>query len=204
MRKPTLILKSVAVNQSNNDEVNDIDLIQIPSQDQNNQAFRVAACDDTGATVITDFDASNFEQVQQKVLDTKHQNICYKCKFLAVDQVLTTGFDYKMCLWNLTSSKKSQSTQISSAIMNEIGENAMSYNPPYCYSWDTFTVGQSDQIVLGLGNGMVTRFKRKGLVLEEMHSELHNHQVASMQIEGDLMFTCGHDLVLGVHSKSII
>jgi len=51
----------------------------------------------------------------------------------------------------------------------------MSYNPPYCYAWDTFTIGGSEQVVLGLGNGMVTRFKKKGFVLEEMHSELHNY-----------------------------
>ena len=57
---------------------------------------------------------------------------------------MTTGFDYKICSWNLANSKKSQSMSIVHGLINEIGEQAMSYNPPYCYAWDTINVEGSD------------------------------------------------------------
>ena len=58
-------------------------------------------------------------------------------------------------------------------LTKELGPEAMSYNPPYCYAWDTFSINGSDQIVLGLGNRMVLRYKKKGLVVQEIHGELH-------------------------------
>jgi len=33
----------------------------------------------------------------------------------------TTGFDYKLCLWNLKDTKKSSSTNISNLLLNELG-----------------------------------------------------------------------------------
>ena len=85
----------------------------------------------------------------------------------------TTGFDYKLCLWNLTDLKKSSSTNISNLLLNELGQEAMSYNPPFCYSWDCFDVG-GENLIMGLGNGMLLRYKKSGLKCEEMHGEIHN------------------------------
>lgn len=82
----------------------------------------------------------------------------------------TTGFDYKLCLWNLKEMKKSQSTNIATLLTNELGAEGMSYNPPFCFSWDTFEQNAQEHVVMGLGNGMIIRFKRKGLECAEMHS----------------------------------
>lgn len=89
--------------------------------------------------------------------------------------VYTTGFDYKLCLWNLKDVKKSQSTNLATMLQNELGAEGMSYNPPFCYAWDTFVdKEQAEHLVMGLGNGMVLRYKRKGLACEEMHGNVHN------------------------------
>ncbi len=77
--------------------------------------------------------------------------------------VYTTGFDYKLCLWNIKDLKKSQSTNLATILQNELGSEAMSYNPPFCYAWDTFESNGAEHIILGLGNGMLMRYKRKAL-----------------------------------------
>jgi len=33
---------------------------------------------------------------------------------------------------------------------------------------------------MGLGNGMLLRYKRKGLICEEMHGNVHNGQISSL------------------------
>ena len=83
---------------------------------------------------------ADLEITNTKLLNTKHTNICYKTMFSPNNSthLYTTGFDYKLCQWNLNDAKKSQSTSISNLLVNEIGQEAMSYNPPFCYAWDTF------------------------------------------------------------------
>ena len=54
-------------------------------------------------------------------------------------------------------------------LQNELGDEGMSYNPPFCYAWDTFEQNGQEHLVMGLGNGMLLRYKRKGLQCEEMH-----------------------------------
>ena len=46
----------------------------------------------------------------------------------------------------------------------------MSYNPPFCYAWDSFIDKTgAEHLVLGLGNGMLLRYRRKCLTVEEIH-----------------------------------
>lgn len=54
------------------------------------------------------------------------------------NQLFTTGFDYKLCLWNLKDLKKSISTNVFNLLQNELGQESMSYNPPFCYALDCF------------------------------------------------------------------
>jgi len=122
----------------NQEEINDLDIISL---DKN--GIRVAACDDSGATTITDF-SDNLEPSFVKSLDTKHTNIAYKCKFTSPDQLYTTGFDYKLCQWNISNPKKSASTNLQSALASELGQEALSYNPPFCYAWDTLNLNGSE------------------------------------------------------------
>ena len=113
----------------------------------------------------------------------------------------TTGFDYKLCQWNLNDLKKSQSTSISNVLINEIGQDAMNYNPPFCYAWDTFEFN-GEHIVLGLGNGMLVRYRKKGLKCEEIHAEVHNSLVSSLQIDqcatSDFLFTSSSDKTFSI------
>jgi hypothetical protein len=56
---------------------------------------------------------------------------------------------------------------------------------------------------MGLGNGMLVRYKKKGLSLEEIHGEVHNGQISSLQVEDDLLFTASNEKQLGIHSMSL-
>jgi hypothetical protein len=49
-------------------------------------------------------------------------------------------------------------------LSSNLGKEALQYNPPfvYCMSFYTSKSG-ARQIVVGLGNGMLLRFKKKGL-----------------------------------------
>jgi WD40 repeat protein len=74
LRKPSLVLKEFG-NSCNLDEINDVDMISLDKG-----GIRVASCDDSGATVITDFSES-LEPTFVKSLEDKHDSIVYKCKF---------------------------------------------------------------------------------------------------------------------------
>jgi hypothetical protein len=100
LRKPSLILKDVPIAMEQNaDEINDVDIIEA------SDSLRVATCDDSGLTLITEIAADL--SISQRRLENKHTNSCYRCKFVGRDQLYTTGFDYKLCLWNLKDAKKS-------------------------------------------------------------------------------------------------
>jgi len=36
---------------------------------------------------------------------------------------------------------------------------------------------------MGLGNGMLLRYRKNGLKCEEMHGEIHTNQIASLKID---------------------
>ena len=99
----------------------------------------MASCDDSGSTLVHTVGKDLQTAELHRTFNTKHQNICYKTMFSSNPNLLyTTGFDYKICLWNLKDPKKSQSTNLGTLLANEIGEKAMSYNPPFCFAWDSF------------------------------------------------------------------
>ena len=164
------------------DDINDI-AIQSTST-----GFKVATCDDTGSTLVHDIniltgedDTKSMQISKMQRLQGKHDNICYRAMFSKVNQtgddrgfqLYTTGFDYKICLWNLTNYKKTQHTNFQEVMINVLGENAMSYNPPYCYSIDSYVGKGQERLVMGLGNGHLVTFKRTGLVIEEIHGDIH-------------------------------
>lgn len=170
VRKPSLIVKQMSLRpEQNPDEINDIALARSDTGE-----ILVASCDDSGSTLVQKVDKDLTITELHRNFNTKHQNICFKAMFSSNPNLLyTTGFDYKICLWNLKDPKKSQSTNLGTLLANEIGEKAMSYNPPFCFAWDTFLVHQQEFIVMGLGNGMLLRLKRTGLQCEEMHGSVH-------------------------------
>jgi hypothetical protein len=112
-------------------------------------------------------------------LNTKHTNICFKAHFSILKQpttsLYTTGFDYKFCHWNISDVKKSVSTSLQSALTNIIGEQAMCYNPPFCYAINSFLTNNDtvEHLVLGLGNGGIARYRKNGLKLEEYADMVH-------------------------------
>ena len=118
----------------------------------------------------------------------------------------TTGFDYKLCLWNLKDAKKSISTNISNLLLNELGQEAMSYNPPFCYAWDSFEAN-GEHLVLGLGNGMLLRFRKNGLKCEEIHGEVHNAQISSLKVDrcatADYLFTASNDKTFCINRMKV-
>lgn len=58
----------------------------------------------------------------------------------------------------------------------------MSYNPPFCYALDCFQQ-EGEHLIMGLGNGMLLRYRKNGLKCEEMHGEIHTNQIASLKID---------------------
>jgi len=93
-------------------------------------------------------------------------------------------------------------------LANELGEKALSYNPPFCYTMDSFLTnnGTSEHIVMGLGNGMIIRYKRKGLQVEELQGSVHNAQVSSLCIDpaqgSDILLSASNDLTFGIHQMN--
>ena len=51
----------------------------------------------------------------------------------------------------------------------------MEFNPPYGYSVLTYMDKQtsSENVLVGLGNGSLMRFKRKKMVLQEIKLDIH-------------------------------
>ena len=95
LRKPSLILKSTEIERDeelkdtelHSDDINDI-AIQPTSQ-----GFKVASCDDTGATLVQDIniltgessEANSLRNTGIKRLQGKHDNICYRAMFSKVN-----------------------------------------------------------------------------------------------------------------------
>ena len=88
-------------------------------------------------------------------------------------------------------------------LSKNLGQEAMHYNPPFIYSMTNFTTSKgSRMVVAGLGNGMLLRFKRKGLQLEEIcGSTGHGDQISGLIIEEahKMLVTASHDLSLAYH-----
>jgi N-acyl-L-homoserine lactone synthetase len=74
-----------------------------------------------------------------------------------------------------------------------MGQEALQYNPPFVYCMTAFTTrAGSRQIVVGLGNGMMLRFKRKGMEIQEISGETgHGEQIAAVIIDQGRMVTAG-------------
>lgn len=80
----------------------------------------------------------------------------------------------------------------------------MSYNPPFCYAWDTFVQNGEEHLVMGLGNGMVLRYTKKGLSCEEMHGQVHNGQISSLQVLRDTLLTASSgDKSFAIHQMNL-
>jgi len=77
------------------------------------------------------------------------------------------------------------------------------YNPPFIYSIDTY-MGQGERVAVGLGNGSILGFKKKGLSLEEIHADTHRDQICSLKVLEDhkLVITASNDLTIGMHRMS--
>ena len=79
----------------------------------------------------------------------------------------------------------------------------MQYNPPFIYCMGAYTTKSgSRQVVTGLGNGMLLRFKRKGLELQEICGDTgHADQISSLSMESAkaLMVTASHDKTMAIH-----
>ena len=86
-------------------------------------------------------------------------------------------------------------------MINVLGENAMSYNPPYCYSIDSYVGKGQERLVMGLGNGHLVTFKRTGLEIEEIHGDIHRAQINSVFVDqpSETLLTCSNDLTFGIH-----
>lgn len=61
----------------------------------------------------------------------------------------------------------------------------MEFNPPYGYTLLTYfdKSTSSENILVGLGNGTLLRFKRKKLVLQEIKPDIHLDQICAMSID---------------------
>ena len=110
------------------------------------------------------------------------------------------GFDYKICLWNLSNPKKSKSYQYQEYVSEQIGAQNMAFNPPFCYSACVVKSPQGEKVLLGLGNGTVLRVKRGDLKPMELSPELHQQQITSMKHAKNLLLTCSTDNTIGMHS----
>ena len=79
----------------------------------------------------------------------------------------------------------------------------MQYNPPFIYCMAAYTTKSgSRQVVAGSGNGMLLRFKRKGLELQEICGETgHADQISSLYMDSAkaLMVTASHDKTMAIH-----
>ena len=104
------------------------------------------------------------------MLKNKHSTICFKARFDSYPYLYTAAFDYKLVQWNLEDPvAKSHSRNIFEILSKNIGAESLAYNPPFIYCMSPFThTNGSRQIVVGLGNGMLLRFKKKSLQLEEI------------------------------------
>ena len=63
---------------------------------------------------------------------------------------------------------------------------------------------QSEQIVVGLGNGTLLRFKKKNLQLEEIKPDIHGDQINSLIIDhtNQIMISASNDLSIAFHQIS--
>jgi len=127
----------------------------------------VVSCYDNGESTIQNIDLQTYESEEVVKLKHKHTNICLKSSFSDPNTVYTLGFDYKVIQWNLNDiANKSQSRNIIEQLTQHQGNNkGMEFNPPFGYSLLTYKdkATSSENILVGLGNGSLLRFKRKKL-----------------------------------------
>ena len=69
-------------------------------------------------------------------------------------------------------SNKSQSRNVLEQLKKVVDEKGLSYNPPFGYC---IKVLDANQVLLGLGNGTILKFKKKKLQLDEVYSDLHSN-----------------------------
>ena len=62
-----------------------------------------------------------FEVEHSKRFDTKHESICYLTHQIDDTHLISTGFDYKVCLWDIKKPKKSHSVSLHTVLVNELG-----------------------------------------------------------------------------------
>ena len=95
----------------------------------------------------------------------KHTNICFKSRFDGYPSLYTCAFDYKLIQWNCEDVKnKTVSRNIYELLSSNLGKEALQYNPPFVYCMGFYnSKSGARQVVVGLGNGMLLRFKKKGL-----------------------------------------
>lgn len=88
-------------------------------------------------------------------------------------------------------------------LSKNLGAEALQYNPPFIYSMAQYTTGQgSKQVVAGLGNGMLLRFKKKGVTLEEISGNTtHGDQISAIVIDQprSMLVTASVDLSIAFH-----
>jgi N-acyl-L-homoserine lactone synthetase len=96
-----------------------------------------------------------------------------------------------------------QSRNIFDVLSANLGKEAMQYNPPFVYCMGAYTTkAGSRQVVVGLGNGMLLRFKRKGLEIQEICGDSgHADQIAALHIDQarSLLVTGSHDKTMAMH-----
>ena len=78
-----------------------------------------------------------------------------------------------------------------------VDEKSLSYNPPFAY---TIKVLDS-QIITGLGNGTILKFKKKKLQLDEVYSDIHSDQITGILAQGDKLLTASNDLTIAMHQR---
>ena len=90
-------------------------------------------------------------------------------------------------------------------LINLLGEQALSYNPPFCYAVDSYVLRGQERLVMGLGNGYVVTFMREGLAIDELYPETHRAQINSLCVDmpSEKFFTCSNDLTFGIHAMQL-
>jgi len=70
---------------------------------------------------------------------------------------------------------------------------------------DSCVIGSSEQVFLGLGNGMIARYKKSGLAVEEVQQDVHNAQITSLAVspDGQLLFTAALDNTFAIHKTGL-
>jgi hypothetical protein len=119
--------------------------------------------------------------------------------------LITAAFDYKIVHWHLEDLKSKQtcSKSLFDLLSTNLGKEALQYNPPFVYCLGAYTTrAGSRQLVTGLGNGMLLRFKKKGLELQEICGETgHGDQISALIVDQarGMLISGSHDKTIAIH-----